>query len=94
MLSKTQGNIIKKRGMIQDKHKILRQGKHEDEIALHEDEEAFEAVHRPLAAYIDFAGGYGCIPDRGDYTGKTTSNSTTRRSYDPRVQLCHRLRGA
>lgn len=58
--------VIRKRSMIQDKHKVLRQGNHENEIKrLHEDEEAFEAVHRPLAGYVKFAGGYECLPDPG-----------------------------
>lgn len=59
-------DVVKKRGMIQDKHKILRRENHENEIKrLHEDQEAFEAVHRPLAAYVKFASGYGCLPEPG-----------------------------
>ncbi len=56
-------DIIKKSGIIQDKHKLLRQGDLEKEIRrLHDDEEAFDAVHRALAGYVKFAGGYECLP--------------------------------
>ncbi len=56
-------DVIRKSGIIQDKHKILRQGDLEHEICrLHDDEEAFAALHRPLAAYAKFAGGYACVP--------------------------------
>jgi predicted phosphodiesterase len=59
-------DVIKKRTMIQDRHRILRQGNYEYEIKrLHEDEEAFEAVHRALASYVKFAGGYDCLPEPG-----------------------------
>lgn len=59
-------DVIKKSGIIQDKHERLRTGNLEIEIRrLHDDPEAFEAVHRPLAAYVTFAGGYECIPKAG-----------------------------
>ncbi len=57
-------DVIRGSGIIQDKHQRLRQGDLESEIRrLHEDGEAFEALHRPLAGYIKFAGGYDCLPD-------------------------------
>jgi len=59
-------DVIKKSGWIQDKHQKLRTGDLENEIRrLHDDPEAFEAVHRPLAQYIKFAGGYECLPKPG-----------------------------
>lgn len=59
-------DVIKKRTMIQDRHKVLRQGNYESEIQrLHDDEEAFDAVHRALASYTKFAGAYGCLPEAG-----------------------------
>jgi predicted phosphodiesterase len=56
-------DVIKKSGIIQDKHRLLRQGDLENEIRrLHDDEEAFEALQRPLSGYVKFAGGYECLP--------------------------------
>jgi predicted phosphodiesterase len=64
-------DAIRKSGMIQDKHQKLRTGdamkgelEHEM-LRLHEDTEAFESLHRPLAGYIKFAGGYACKPKSG-----------------------------
>jgi predicted phosphodiesterase len=63
--------VIRKSGIIQDKHQKLRTGdaaKGELEyemLRLHEDAEAFEALHRPLAGFIKFAGGYDCKPKPG-----------------------------
>ena len=59
-------DVVKKSGIIQDKHEKLRTGDLEKEIRrLHDDPEAFEALHRPLAAYVKFAGGYDCVPKSG-----------------------------
>jgi len=56
-------DVIRKSGIIQDKHQLLRQGDFENQIRrLHDDEEAFEAIHRPLAGYVKFASGYECLP--------------------------------
>jgi len=68
-------DVVKKSGIIQDKHERLRTGDLEKEIRrLHDDPEAFEAVHRPLAEYVKFAGGYECVPKPGIpfFFGKTT----------------------
>jgi 3',5'-cyclic AMP phosphodiesterase CpdA len=63
--------VFRKSTFIQDKHQKLRTGdaakgelEHEM-LRLHDDPEAFEALHRALAAYIKFAGGYGCKPEFG-----------------------------
>jgi len=59
-------DVIRKSGIIQDKHEKLRTGDLEKEIQrLHDDAEAFEAVHRPLAGYVKFGGGYECKPKPG-----------------------------
>lgn len=60
--------VVRKSSIIQDKHEKLRKGdaakgELENELRrLHDDAEAFEALHRPLAAYLRFAGGYECVP--------------------------------
>lgn len=55
--------VVRKSSIIQDKHEKLRKGELENELRrLHDDVEAFEALHRPLAAYQRFAGGYECVP--------------------------------
>lgn len=60
--------VVRKSSIIQDKHEKLRKGdaakgELENELRrLHDDAEAFEALHRPLAAYLRFASGYKCVP--------------------------------
>ena len=62
---------FRKSTFIQDKHQKLRigdaaKGELEHEmLRLHEDPEAFEALHRALAGYIKFAGAYDCKPKTG-----------------------------
>jgi predicted phosphodiesterase len=65
-------DVIRKSSIIQDKHQKLRTGdaaagelEHEV-LRLHQDAEAFEALQRPLAGYIKFAGGYECKPEPGN----------------------------
>ncbi len=63
--------VIRKSGIIQDKQQKLRigdaaKGELEREmIRLHEDAEAFEALHRPLGGYARFSAGYDCKPKTG-----------------------------
>jgi len=59
-------DVIDKSTTIQDKHEKLRQDPERELLRLHRDEEAFHAIHRPLAAYSIFAGGYGCAPKPGE----------------------------
>lgn len=62
---------FRKSTFIQDKHQRLRTGdaangelEHEM-LRLHQDPEAFEALHRAFAGYLRFAGGYNCKPKPG-----------------------------
>lgn len=64
-------DAFRKSSIIQDKHQKLRtgdalKGELEQEMRrLHEDPEAFEALHRAFSGYIKFAGGYDCKPKPG-----------------------------
>jgi hypothetical protein len=62
---------FRKSSIIQDKQQKLRTGDalrgelEQEMLRLHEDPEAFEALHRSFVAYIKFAGGYACKPKPG-----------------------------
>ena len=63
-------DVVKKSSTIQDRHEKLRASGKQTELLekellrLYEDEEAFLAIQKPLAAYSKFAGQYDCVPGK------------------------------